>query len=106
MNCGCCCLKTLDLCDTDICDGGLDLNVYAQSPGEHKFITYFAGMRIEVKESFNFGDRIIFPIGDLNENYQYIAEAYDPGGNRILIRKNSVQYNCFKFKTVLTKSYG
>jgi hypothetical protein len=46
---------------------------------------------------------MIFPIDELNENYEYTVELFDPNGDRIIIQKDEVNYDCFRFKTVIQK---
>ena len=106
MSCGCCCTKTLDFCKVDICDNQLDLDLYAQSEGTHLLITYFNYMRIVVSAYFTPGQRMIFPVENLNENFQFTAEVYDPSGNRVVVRKNAIDYDCIRFQTTLSLVYG
>lgn len=100
MNCNCCCTHTLDFCEQDVCDL-IDFDITAQVTGIHKLITFFLGRMITIQEQFDAGDKIKFPLDGLNENFQYTAELFDPAGTKILIRKNDVDYDCFKFKTVI-----
>lgn len=100
MNCKCCCINTLDFCDQDVCTE-IDFDITAQATGTHTLTTDFLGRKITITKAFDAGDKIIFPVDGLNENFQYTAQLYDPTGTQILIRKNDVDYDCFKFKTVI-----
>jgi len=106
MSCGCCCTKTLDLCKVDICSGQLDLDLFAQSEGNHTLVTFFMAVRMVITGYFTAGQRMIFDVSNLNENFQFTAEAYDPTGIKIVIRKSGVDYDCFKFQTALTKNFN
>ena len=105
MSCKCCCTNTLNLCEQNICDG-IDLGIEAQIPGAHKLKLFFLGTMIILEQEFSVSDQIIFSANDLNENFQFTAELYDPIGNRINIHKGDIDYDCIRFKTVLgiTKS--
>lgn len=100
MSCSCCCTNTLNFCDQDVC-GSIDFDIKAQITGIHKLVTYFLNSKITIEASFGVDDEIIFPLDLLNEDYEYTAEVYDPTGARVLIRKDSIDYDCFKFKTVV-----
>jgi hypothetical protein len=102
-NCGCCCTNTLNFCDQNIC-GDIDFDIKAQANGEHTLVTHFLGIQIVIKKSFLDTQEIIFPLEGLNESYEYTVELFDPTGAKIIIRKNAIDYDCFKFKTVLSKS--
>ncbi len=98
MSCPCVCTKVLDYCNANVCDS-IDFDVIAVVAGEHKLLTDFLNVEIELSETFGIGDRIIFPIISLNENYQYTCELFDPNGAQIIINKDGIQYDCFKFQT-------
>jgi hypothetical protein len=99
-NCGCCCTNTLNFCAQNVC-GDIDFDVKAQATGTHKMVTGFMGMQIIIENEITAGDNIAFPIDSLNENFQYTVELFDPNGSKILIRKNDIDYDCFKFKTYI-----
>lgn len=103
MSCKCCCTNVLDFCSQGVC-GDIDFDILAQVAGVHKLVTYFQEVKITMEETFSVGDSIIFPLSALNESYQYTAEIYDPNGTRVLIRKDDIDYDCFKFKTVMNVS--
>lgn len=103
MNCQCCCTNTLKYCEQDVCSE-IDFDIKAQVPGTHKLITHFLNIRLIIEAEFAVNEQVIFPLDGLNENYEYTVELYDPLGAKILIRKDSVDYDCFKFKTVLQKT--
>lgn len=101
-NCACCCTKTLNFCNQNIC-GSIDFDISAQITGTHSLVTQFFGIQISIDKEFNAGDKLIFPLDGLNEGYQYTVELFDPEGTKILIRKNAIDYDCFKFRTVIGK---
>jgi hypothetical protein len=100
MSCPCVCTKVLDYCTVNVCDS-IDFDVEAVLDGEHKLITDFLGVQLELTANFSIGDKIIFPINGLNENYQYTAELFDSLGRQITINKDGIQYDCFKFQTAI-----
>ncbi len=97
----CCCTKTLDYCSQDVC-GDFDLDILAQVNGVYRMDVFFLNTKLTLSETFVIGEKIIFPIDKLNESYQFTAEVYDPNGTRVLIRKDNIDYDCFKFKTVMS----
>lgn len=99
-NCLCCCTNTLNFCEQDIC-GDFDLDIKAQIDGLHKLITSFLGIRITLSKEFAVDEEIIFSLDGLNESYEYTAELFDPEGTKIIIRKNLIDYDCFKFRTTI-----
>lgn len=100
MSCKCCCEKTLNLCNQDTCNG-VDLGITAQIPGAHKLKVYFLETMVTLEEEFVVGEQVIFPLDNLNENFEFIGELYDPIGNRIAINKNGIEYDCFKFRAMI-----
>lgn len=98
----CCCTNTLDFCRQGICGDGIDFDILAQVSGVHTLLIDFLGIQISVLASFEVGDKIIFPTNLLNENYQYTGNIFDPNGAKILIRKNDIDYDCFKFLTTIS----
>lgn len=100
----CCCTNTLKYCDQNICGDGVDFNTTAQIPGVFKMVASFLNTQVVIEAEFAMDDELIFPISDLNENYEYTVELFDPNGDRILIQKDDVNYDCFKFKTVIQKT--
>ena len=104
-NCGCCCTRILNLCDQDVCGNGIDFNITAQSDGEHTLhLTFLGVISFKIKKTFTTRDEIIFPVDQLSEDYQYTTELFDPNGDKILIAKNGIDYDCFRFKTVINKT--
>lgn len=97
----CCCDKILFFCKQKSC-GEIDFDVKAQLEGVHKLVTTFIGVEITIEKSFLPDDKIIFPLDQLNENYTYTCQLFDPEGNKILIRKDDVDYDCFVFETVIS----
>jgi hypothetical protein len=70
-------------------------------PGVHKLKVPVLGMMMELQQEFIFDEQIIFDAGDMMENFEYTAELYDPLGDKILIRKGGVDYDCFRFRAVI-----
>lgn len=95
----CCCTNTLDFCKQDICSSGIDFDILAQKTGIHKLVVDYLGITETISASITEGDHIIFPVDSLSETYQYTAEMYDPDGVKIIIRKDDIDYDCFKFTT-------
>lgn len=100
MSCKCCCTNTFKYCDQDIC-GEMDFDIKAQVGGTHKLITFFIGKKITILKDFEVGENIIFSLDGFNENFEYTVELIDPNDAKILIRKDEVDYDCFKFSTVI-----
>jgi len=97
----CCCTSTLKYCDQNICGDGVDFNVQAQIPGVFQMVASFLNTQILIEQEFAQDEEIIFPIDKLNENYEYTVELFDPNGDRIIIQKDDINYDCFKFRTVI-----
>lgn len=100
MSCKCCCTNTLNLCDQNVCTG-LDLGITAQIPGAHKLKIPVLGLMVTLEQEFIVGEQIVFQLDNVIEDLDYTCELYDPIGNRILIRKNGIEYDCFRFRTVI-----
>lgn len=100
MNCNCCCTKTLDFCDQDVC-GELDLDIKAQLPGVHTLVVHFLNVQYSLQSDLQVDENIVFSLEGLNENYTYTATLFDPNGKQILIKKSGVEYDCFTFHTQL-----
>ena len=100
MSCNCCCTNTLNFCEQNVC-GEIDFDIKAQISGVHNLVTYYLGMKLTISETFSVDDNIIFPLDKLNENFQYTVQLYDPNGAKIIIRKDNIDYDCFKFMTVI-----
>jgi hypothetical protein len=103
MSCNCCCINVLNFCKQSIC-GEIDFDVKAQVAGVHKLVTYFLNNQITITAEFEIDDNLVFDLDGLNENHKYTVELYDPNGARIKIRKDDVDYDCFKFQTVINKT--
>lgn len=101
MSCDCCCKKTLNICSVSICDDGIDIGITAQVDGEHKMIVEFLSVQYVIVKTFAVDDKIIFPVSSLNESFTYTARVYEPDGKQVVIEKDAIQYDCFKFKTVV-----
>lgn len=101
MNCTCCCTNVLNFCTQNVC-GEINFDVKAKMDGVHKLITDFLGVQITISKYFLTDDFLIFPLSLLNENYQYSVNLFDPTSAQIIITKDSIEYDCFKFKTILS----
>jgi len=97
MSCNCC-TNTLNYCDQNVC-GEIDFDILAQVPGIHTLTTFFLNKKITIEKEFSVDELIIFPLDTLNENYEYKVELFDPNGDKIIIRKSDIDYDCFKFYT-------
>lgn len=99
----CCCTKILNLCKVAVCgEAELDLHVTAQVEGEHELRLNYLGVQLSLKETFEADGAIKFPTAELNENYTYLGELFDPNGDKILIQKDGINYDCIQFETVLS----
>lgn len=96
----CCCSNTLDFCTQNVC-GEIDFDILATNNGVYVMQTEFLGVQVVISKYFLAGDSIIFPLNLLNESYQYTANIFNPNGTQISIPKSGVEYDCFKFKTIL-----
>lgn len=103
MNCNCCCTKTLNYCNQNVC-GEIDFDIKAQVDGVHRLQTEFLGKMIVIEKEFSIGDNLIFPLDTFNENFQYTVELYDPNDARILVRKDEIDYDCLKFRTMIMET--
>lgn len=100
MSCNCCCTNTLNLCEISAC-GSIDLGITAQEHGDYQFILHWLGAQITLTKEFNIDDELSFSAADLNEDMTFTGQVYAPSGKQILISKDDVIYDCFKFKTVI-----
>jgi hypothetical protein len=105
MSCGCCCTRVLNFCKRDICGGEINFDILVQTAGEHTMRTEFLGSSVKIKKTFEAGEPLVFGITDLNENFFFTVELYDPQGNRVIIRKDGLDYDCFTFQTLLGAEY-
>jgi Na+-translocating ferredoxin:NAD+ oxidoreductase RnfG subunit len=102
MPCDCCCEKTLDLCRFPVC-GELDLGITAQQEGVHILVVNFLDVQFSIPETFGIGEKIVFPLDKLNENYVYQnSKLFEPDGKQVIIKKDDVQYDCFTFQTCMS----
>lgn len=100
----CCCTKTLNFCTQNVC-GEIDFDIVAIDPGVYVLVTEYLGVQITIAKTFAAGEQIVFPLSLLNENYEYTVNLFEPGGSQVVISKDSVDYDCFKFKTVINVAY-
>lgn len=100
----CCCTNTLSFCTQNVC-GEIDFDILANDPGVYTLIADYLGIQITITKEFSAGEQIIFPLNLLNESYEYTCSIFEPGGSQVVISKNSIEYNCFKFKTVINVAY-
>lgn len=101
---GCCCTNTLGLCDQNICGDGVEFETTASMPGVYKMVVQFLNMTFSIEAEFAQDDQLIFPIDQLNENFEFTVEVFDPNGDKVTITKDTVEYDCFKFRTVIQKT--
>lgn len=99
----CCCTKTYNYCKQNVC-GEIDFDVLAQISGTHTLKTEFLGKSITIEKDFIVEDNIVFPLDQLNENFEYTVELYDPEGAKIIIESEGVDYDCFKFRTMINET--
>ena len=97
----CCCTNTLKFCDQNICGDGVDFNIQALIPGVFQMVASFLNTQIVIEKEFAQDEEIVFPINKLNENHEYTVELFDPMGDRIIIQRDDINYDCFKFRTVI-----
>jgi hypothetical protein len=103
MSCPCNCTNTLDFCNQPVC-GTINFDVKTQMEGAYTMVIDYLDRQITLTETIETDQDIVFDISVLNENYQFTAELYDPLGAKILIRKDDIEYDCVKFKTVVNVS--
>lgn len=100
MSCKCCCTAVLDLCEVSAC-GSIDLGITAQEAGEYQFLLQWLGTQVALTKTFEIDDELSFSVEGLNENMAYTGQLISPSGKQVLISKDEVVYDCFKFKTVV-----
>lgn len=98
----CCCSKVLDLCKVDSCNGFVELGVNAIAPGEYTLEVEFARTTFNLKATFAAGEPIKFPANELNESHVFQGKVFDPAGDRLLIEKDAVVYDCISFETAIS----
>lgn len=98
----CCCIKTLNLCDTPIC-GILELDKVAVvgSGDTYDLVLDFMNLTLTLTQGQIDGENISFDISALNENFQYTGKIYDAAGDPVTITSGGEDYDCIKFKTVV-----
>lgn len=102
---GCCCTNTLGLCDQNVCGDGVEFEATAAMPGVYKMVVQFLNMSFAIEAEFAQDDVLIFPIDQLNENFEYTVEIFDPVGDKVTIAgSGEIEYDCFKFRTILQKT--
>lgn len=100
----CCCVNTLNLCNAPICDV-LEFDVVATESGSGGTNIYtlkldFLETQIILKQLQTEGEKVIFNISDLNENFEYTAQLFDSNGSLVSIISGEEIYDCIKFKTI------
>lgn len=80
----------------------LDIGITAQQNGVYKFKLDFLGSEVVLQETLEVDDEISFDITGLNENMTFTGQLYQPDGKQIIIKKNGVNHDCIKFKTVIS----
>lgn len=99
----CCCTRVLNLCNQNVC-GDVEFEATAEIPGVYKMVVQFLNMSFAIEVEFAQDEILIFPLGELNENYEYTVELFDPNGDKVTITKDAVEYDCFKFRTIIQKT--
>ncbi len=99
----CCCVKTLNLCNTSVC-GTLELDKVAvmESGGDstYRLVLDFLETEITIEQMQTEGENIFFPVTGLNENFQYTGKVYDGAGQLVEFQDGDQTYDCIKFKTI------
>lgn len=99
----CCCKNILDFCSVGTCEESvIDFGIKALHEGTHKLVTTFKGVEFTIEKDFLVDDKLTFPTGALNENYEFQCQLYDPEGTQILINKDGIEYDCFQFTTKIS----
>lgn len=96
----CCCTNTLNFCTQNVC-GEIDFDILAINSGVHTMVAEFLGVQVTISKEFLAGEKIIFPLSLLNESYEYTVNIFEPNGSQVVISKAGIEYDCFKFKTIL-----
>ncbi len=103
---GCCCIKTLNLCNVNVCGTlTLDQSATASESGVANVYTLvldYLNIVVSIIGEQTEGENIAFDVSSLNENYQYTGKIYDSAGNQVSILYNEEEYDCIKFKTVVS----
>lgn len=101
----CCCIKTLNICKVPVC-GILELNQLStgQSGGENIYtlVLDFLDMTLTLQDEQTEGQNITFDINSLNENFEYTGQVFDADGNRVSIEVGDEDYDCVKFRTIIS----
>lgn len=103
----CCCLKTLNLCRVPVC-GILEINHAATAPSGsgianiYTLVLDFLDTTITILGEQIEGQNIKFDIRNLNENFEYTGSIYDAEGNKVSIDYGVDEYDCIKFKTIIS----
>lgn len=104
----CCCTNILQLCNVPVCGAGavIKTGVNAAVDGIHKLVLEFLGVEYTVQADIIATEEIIFPAGELNENYHFTGKIFDPAGAQISIiqgeEPDQITYDCIGFKTVVS----
>lgn len=91
------------MCSFPFCNS-VEFQTEAAMPGVYKLKVDFLGNTLVIEQEFGLGDQLIFPIDKLNENYEYTSEIIDPLGDKVTITESPYEYDCFKFRTVMSKT--
>lgn len=101
----CCCVKTLNLCNTPVCGSILfDLDAELGTEGGiiYKLVLDYLGNQITIYEEQTEGDNIHFDVSGLNEGFEYTGQVYDANGDLISFLSGSETFDCIKFKTIVS----
>jgi hypothetical protein len=99
----CCCLKRLNLCAVDVCNGFLVLDTLAEAPESgvlnvYTLQLYYLNTRTMLKQEQVEGEKITFDVSSLNEDFEYEGQVFDSAGDRVTLDDG---YDCLKFKTFI-----
>lgn len=101
----CCCVKTLNLCNVPVC-GVLEIKQAATAESGlaniYTLVLDYLETAVSIIAEQVANENIKFDVTSLNENFQYIGQIFDSGGNLVNITLNDIDYDCIKFKTIIS----
>lgn len=103
--CDCCCDCPLDLGCIDTCKC-LDTEQIADKDGTYTLRYEFNGVTLLLESELKKDDSIVFNIHNLVAPYTYQAVIEDPLCKRIILKKNTIEYDCLQFNTTLTLNHA
>lgn len=102
----CCCNRILNLCNIPVC-GTLELRQEATAAESgaaniYTLVLDYLNTTVTLIAEQTEGENIVFDVSSLNENFQYTGQIYDSAGNQVSVTKDGIQYDCIKFKTIIS----